>query len=82
MSTPAPELSAHEKAEVARFGIHNESPGLPEVTKDDQWPHQRPSHSRKSKPTTRNANPPTFVVHAEPHGDDPHCHAKTTQTGE
>lgn len=32
----APELTAHEKAEVARFGIHNESPGLPEVTKGNQ----------------------------------------------
>lgn len=29
--TPAPELSAAEKAEVARFGIHDETPGLPEV---------------------------------------------------
>lgn len=28
----APELSAEEKAEVARFGIHDEGPGLPEVT--------------------------------------------------
>lgn len=25
-------LSAEEKAEVARFGIHDEGPGLPEVT--------------------------------------------------
>jgi hypothetical protein len=31
-TTPAPELSADEKAEVARFGIHDEGPGLPEVT--------------------------------------------------
>lgn len=31
MTDPTPELSAHEKAEVARFGIHNETPGLPEV---------------------------------------------------
>lgn len=36
MSTPAPELTAAEKAEVARFGIHNESPCLPEVTKGNQ----------------------------------------------
>lgn len=27
-----PGLSAEEKAEVARFGIHDEGPGLPEVT--------------------------------------------------
>ncbi|MDQ0894446.1 hypothetical protein QFZ26_002001 [Agromyces ramosus] len=27
----APELSADEKAEVARFGIHDEGDGLPEV---------------------------------------------------
>lgn len=27
----APELSADEKAEVARFGIHDKSPGLPEI---------------------------------------------------
>ncbi len=31
-TTPAPELTAEEKAEVARFGIHDERPGLPEVT--------------------------------------------------
>lgn len=29
MSTP--DLTANEKAEVARFGIHDESSGLPEV---------------------------------------------------
>jgi len=33
-TTPAPPLTATEKAEVARFGIHDETPGLPEVTVD------------------------------------------------
>lgn len=32
----APRLTPSELAEVARFGIHNESPGLPEVTEDNQ----------------------------------------------
>lgn len=27
----APDLSPEEKAEVARFGIHDEGPGLPDV---------------------------------------------------
>lgn len=31
MPNPAPALTAHEKAEVARFGLHTDSPGLPEV---------------------------------------------------
>lgn len=31
MTNPAPELTPDEKAEVARFGIHNETDGLPTV---------------------------------------------------
>lgn len=31
MTNPAPNLSPDEMAEVARFGIHNETNGLPTV---------------------------------------------------
>lgn len=31
MTNPTPELTPAEMSEVLRFGIHNETPGLPEI---------------------------------------------------